>query len=169
MYVSTDGEILLYDRRGKLNRYQFSPEQKKEVLESLLIQKGCEYWLDGELLHYKTKNIKDTLVFFDLLWQERFLYGCNQMERLERLWLLCGSPATLDTDGRALYVSPTLRLAEVFQENFASIYQESFDLDWCEGLVLRDRTSSLDTPCHKIDEEVRWQKRCRKPSKSYSH
>jgi len=171
MYVDSEGGITLFDRYGRENKYQFSHEQKAEAREALILQAGWEYWLDGELMHFKTKGIKNTLVFYDLLWEKEFLFGCNQIERLQRLAAICNHPISLDTDEKALYVSQSLRLAEVFDNDFMALFEQSFNptWDWCEGLVLRDRNSVLDTPCYKVNEEVRWQKRCRKPNKNYNH
>lgn len=169
LWVGPNGEIKLYDRYLRPNKYNLTLHQASSILNGLNVEQGKEYWFDGEHLHAKTRSIKDTLVLFDVLWAGRFLFGTTQIERLNLLSYLCGNPTQLESGGRALSVEKGLWLAEIFEQNFLALYKESFETDWCEGLVLRKRLAKLDTPCSKINEEVRWQKRARKPSKSYSH
>lgn len=169
LWVGPQGEIKLYDRYLKNHNYSLTSRQSSHILNSLNTTAGNEYWFDGEHLHAKTKSIKDTLVLFDVLWAGRFLYGTTQTDRLSLLSSLCGNPQSLESGGRAIEVGTGLWMAEVFYTNFMQHYKETLDSDWCEGLVLRQRNSKLDTPCRKVNEEVRWQKRVRKPSKSYTH
>jgi len=164
--------IVLYDRYGEVNNYQFAPNIQKEILSSLRLEK-IEYWFDGELLHYKTKNIKDTLVLFDILWAGKFLFGMNQMKRIELLnWTIAANNLRVGEsypkNELGDQVCPGVILSEIFVGDFMKRYEESFDLDWCEGLVLRQKDSILDCACAKIDDTVKWQKRCRKPHKNYA-
>jgi len=169
LWVGPNGEIKLYDRYLKPHNYSLTSRQSSLILNNLNVEQGQEYWFDGEHLHAKTRSIKDTLVLFDVLWAGRFLFGMTQIDRLNLLASLCGNPTRLEPGGRAIEAGKGLWMAEIFDTNFMTHYQEALDSDWCEGLVLRQRLSKLDTPCRKINEEVRWQKRARKPSKSYSH
>tara|TARA_Y100000034_G_scaffold42710_2_gene52278 strand:- start:1783 stop:2376 length:594 start_codon:yes stop_codon:yes gene_type:complete len=169
LWVGPNAEVKLYDRYLKPHNYSLTSHQTSLILSNLNVEQGKEYWFDGEHLHAKTRSIKDTLVFFDVLWAGRFLYGMTQIDRLSLLNSLCGNPTLLEPGHRAIRVCDGLWLAEVFSTNFMAHYKESLTEDWCEGLVLRQKLAKLDSPCRKVNEEVRWQKRCRKPAKSYTH
>lgn len=180
MYFDQNHHIELYDRYGQKNPYQLSPPQEKLFLKSLNLEEGKTYWLDGELLHFKTKltdprpecRIKDTIVLYDILWKDKLLFGMNQMVRLELLNNICNQPKKLEEYGRGLEICPNFWLAEVFKDNFVALFQQAVDLGengWCEGLVLREINSRLDIACSKVNDEVTWQKRCRKPHKNYTH
>lgn len=169
LWVGPDQEVRLYDRYLRPHNYNLTNQQISSILSSLNLEQGQEYWFDGEHLHAKTRSIKDTLVLFDVLWAGKFLFGMNQMDRLALLASLCGHPNQLEKGGRAMLVGPGLWMAEIFSTNFLQHYKEKLDKDWCEGLVLRQCNAKLDTPCRKVNEEVRWQKRARKPAKAYTH
>lgn len=169
IWVGPDGDMRLYDRYLKSHVFDLTSQRASSILDSLNLEEGKEYWLDGEHLHAKTTSVKDTFVLYDVLWAGKFLFGKTQVERLDLLSDLCGNPQFLEPGDRALEVGPGLWMADVFYSNFMDRYKEYLDEDWCEGLVLRKKKSKLDTPCRSVDEEVTWQKRCRKSSKLYTH
>lgn len=169
LWVGPNKEMRLYDRYLKPHGYDLTSQRASSILNSLNLESGKEYWFDGEHLHAKTRSIKDTLVLFDVLWAGKFLFGMSQIDRLNLLSSLCGNPNTLEPGKRAIFVGDGLWMAEVFDTNFMEHYKESLHEDWCEGLVLRQRLAKLGTPCRKVNEEVTWQKRARKPSKAYTH
>lgn len=169
LWVGPKGDVVMYDRYKKPFEWGLTSKLVPSILDTMNLTLGQEYWFDGEFMHAKTKGLKYTLILFDILWAGKFLFGVNQLDRLGLLYDLCGKPNTYESQGRALKVAEGVWLADLIESNFLAYYKESLSVDWCEGLVLRKNNSKLDTPCNRIDEQVKWQKRCRKPAKAYTH
>lgn len=163
--------VCLQSRHGESHKqFQLTPRLKEEIL-SLDLDKGLEYWLDGEILDAKTKNpnYKNKIVLFDILHQGHYLFGSpDLMARYEILKRICRNPEQKEPDlGLALKVTENIWLAETFSDKFTERFQDFIDSDEIEGLVLKKRNSVIDNIGAK-EYEISWQIRCRKPHKNYT-
>lgn len=145
MYIGADREVVLASRHGKaFGKFQLTKDFSQEIVESLSLEKGKSYWLDGELLN-KQVGATNELVLFDVLQAGRYLFGRpTQLERLHILSGICNNPKRLCKSKVAFQVSPRLWMAQTFSDNFVDRYQEAFGNPVLEGLVLRRATASLD-------------------------
>lgn len=170
IHVGCDGDVYMYSRHGAEHRqFNLSQEIKQEI-NSLNLIKGKEYWLDSELLSFKTKSAyyKNKIVLFDILQADRYLYRShNQLARLEMLDEICRSPKDLESGGLAKKVTENIFLAESFDSDFSLEFNRHIDRDEIEGLVLRKKTSFLENRGLR-EYSVSWQIRCRKANKNYS-
>ena len=159
-------------RPGKKFHLQWviSPEVINQVL-SLNIERGKEYWFDGELMNNKTSNstYKNKIIFFDILQAGRYFFRSpDLLGRQKFLFEICRNPVILeDSRGIALKVTDDIWLAETFFNNFADRWKDFIDFDEIEGLVLKRMKSTIDNLGNK-EYDVDWQIRCRKEHKNYS-
>jgi len=165
LHITPEGELSVYSRYGKPHSHSKFVLQKSfrdEILSSLILEKGKEYWLDSELLN-KQVDAGKQFVLYDVLQAGRYFFGSpNQMERLEILKQICGDPQDLEPGGIALQISPRLWMAQTWNDHFVDRFNESLKNPVLEGLVLRKRDSTLD---HFGDKEYETTNviRCRKP------
>lgn len=161
--ISPAGEVTLGNRHGaSFARFSLDRKYREEILSGLLLQKGVEYWLDGELMN-KDENPTNEIILFDVLQVGRYLFGSpNQMERLKMLADICGNPTELAPSGLALQVTPRIWMAETFASGFVKKFEEALPIKQLEGLVLRKKASSLDHFGHQEYETTNLI-RCRKP------
>jgi len=170
VYVNGD-DVRLQSREGdgKHERFQLSQSLKEEIL-LLDLDRSKEYWLDGEILDSKTKNLayKDKIVFFDILQEGEYFFGApTLLERYEILNRICRYPQEKEPGGLALKSTENLWLAENFFSDFIGRFHDFIDRDEIEGLVLKKRNSVIDNIGAKY-YEIHWQIRCRKPHKNYN-
>lgn len=168
VHVSALGKVSILNRHGKPPAmFSLSESHIRQIL-SLNIEKGKEYWLNGELLDHKTSSAeyKGKIVFFDVLQAGRyFLRSPNQAERLKILSGICGNPSSLEPHrGIALEASKDIWMAETWESEFSARFHDFLDMDEIEGLVLRKKTSFLESYGQK-KYDVYWIVRCRKPNK----
>jgi len=168
--VHPDGEIEFYTRHRELHKaYKLTDEMRKSVA-SLALPSGKFHLLNGELMHSKTRAIKDRLVLFDVLvYNGRYLTGTTYRDRYWLLHDLCRGPKNYETEtGRelALRVHTNLWLVESFDADFPERFGENIDLDEIEGLVLKDPNGLLEFGTRE-DNNSRWLVRCRKPHENY--
>jgi len=135
--------------------------------------KDARHIIDGELLHNKTRNIKDVFVAFDVLvFDDQYLVGTKYLERYDHLSteLMGGEFEWEEVSGNhlALQFVPGLWLAENFYANFHAEYERHINLDEIEGLVLKKASAELDYG-FKMNNNGSWLLRCRKPSKNYKY
>lgn len=170
VYLSPEGDLALYSRhREPLKTYSCSPALRSGLSQ---IQSSSGWTvLDGELLHSKTKGLKDRLVVFDLLVHEgKYLLGSTYKKRYEILATSLKSPTQLEQhSGRGLALQTSLCVSlwlapilPVTQES----YSELLDLDEIEGLVLKNPGGVL-LPGTRPDNNGDWLIRVRKPHKNY--
>lgn len=166
--IKPDKTVKLFNRYGKGHAgFELSTNLEKQIL-SLNLEDGKEYWIDSELMNDKTKNLKNTIILFDVLFAGDYLLGVNQLDRLRILSNICGgeNELTLDPLGIAYVICPNIWLAPFFDKNFAARYQEFIHLDEIEGLLLRRKDGCIDNLGQK-EYEVSWMIRCRKEHKNY--
>ena len=168
IHIGVDGKVTLCSRHGgRFDRYQTPAFLEKEILALNLEKK--EYWLDAELLHNKAAEtgIKNTLVLYDVLQAGEYLYGVNQMDRLAILSKICRNPQVLTEPQIALRVSDHIWMAETWNCEFVSRFNDFITSPAIEGLVLRRIDAFLDNYGVK-EYEVKWIIRCRKPNVNYT-
>lgn len=167
VHIAADKKVSIYGRMQKLPE-NFTPSQNLlQQIANLNLEPELEYWLDGELLDAKTKNpaYKNKIIFFDILQHGKYLFpaGPTFQERMGMVDKICGKPSRLESNaGIALVVTPDVWMAETWDENFVARYQELLTLDEIEGLILKDKTSRIDSRGLGY-YETSWLIRCRKP------
>lgn len=161
--ISPEGEITLGSRHGSsFARFSLDRNYRDEIMSGLNLQKGVEYWLDGELMN-KDENATNEIILFDVLQFGKYLFGStNQLERLQILKDICNSPTELCPSGIALKVTSRIWMAETFSSEFSKRFAESLPVVQLEGLVLRKKNSFLDHFGH-AEYETNNVIRCRKP------
>lgn len=164
--ISVTGEITLGNRHGgSFARFSLDRKYREEILSGLNIQKGVEYWLDGELMN-KDQNATNEIILYDVLAFKRYLFGSpDQLARLSMLVDICNHPKELCSSGIALQVTPRIWMAETFHSDFMVRYNQALNIDQIEGLVLRKKGSSLDN-FGSSEYETNNIIRCRKPLSS---
>lgn len=142
---------------------------------------------DGELMHSKTKNLKDTLVLFDILvCDSDHLIGMPMLARYSIMSDILGEPdqweeetgrkiaakcRVFELDEKDEVVERYLErvwMAETFYHSFSDVYKSRIDMDEVEGLVLKKPQAPLDRGFSETNNES-WLIRCRKPSKNYEY
>ena len=163
LHISKDRKVMIGNRHGnKFANFSLDKSYRSEILDGLCLKDKTEYWLDGELMN-KDKNSTFELILFDVLQVGRYFIGDpDQATRLQILDEICGHPHSLSRSGIALEVTPRIWMAEVFTKGFMARFQESVPIAQLEGLVLRKRSSSIDSFGHHEYETMNMI-RCRKP------
>jgi ATP-dependent DNA ligase len=178
-----NGEIKLWTRHLEAPKQFDMPETMLASLKIVHDILGSDQWhvLDGELLHSKTKGIKETIVFFDVLASENELcVGTTMTERQNFLLSIFTDSEEPDNDPSYENVTGKkiafdlgfdshnhLWLAETFFFNLEGAYNRAIELDEVEGLVLKKPNAKLKHG-HSENNNGNWQIRCRKPHKNYS-
>lgn len=99
IHIEPDNTVTMWSRHGTAHRSYTMPAAIRDQLLALPgLQKGLEYWLDGELM-IKTSapETKGKIILFDVLQVGKYLFlKPDQMGRLALLDEICGKPRTLD-------------------------------------------------------------------------
>ena len=123
--------------------------------------------LEVELLHAKTKDIKDTIFIHDILvWNSEFLYGSTFMDRQEVL----DKHLKTNVESQTHYVCDSegkIWYAKKFEKNFTDLFFGIKDVSVDEGLVLKNPKGKLKF-CIKPDSNSDWSVKCRHETKNYS-
>ena len=170
VHISSEGKVSLWGRLGGPHLLYEAPAYLLEEIQSLNLEPGKEYWLDGELLDGKTKNplYKHKIILYDVLQAGRYLMGVTLAARLELLKTICRFPQKREPNiGIALQVTPNIWMAETFTDNFTERFTEFLAYDEIEGVVLKKLNSALDN-FGNTEYEIEWLIRCRKPHKNYT-
>lgn len=172
IHVSPRGDVGILTRHGTPPKlFSLSKGHIKQIL-ALNLERGKEYWFDGELLDHKTSDprYKGKIVLFDVLQAGRYFIGSpNQAERLRILSAICGNPTSLEPNrGIALEISKDLWLAQNWTAGFHDRFADFLDMDEIEGLILRKASSVLENFGQK-KYDVHWIIRCRKPDRGGSY
>lgn len=146
--IYTGSQPQFWNRYRRVLHYQPS----EEVLEQL------SHWpsqciLNAELVHFKTKEIKHTLIVHCVMsWKGKPLYG--------KTW----------GDSRLILVDQpnksNVRVSKVWTSGFWNLFKEA-DGKVIEGIILKDPDGKLVFSATPIPN-VPWMKKIRKPCKKYS-
>jgi hypothetical protein len=148
-------------------QYALTPKMRAE-LESYGLSKGKLHVIDGELMHAKTKNIKDSLYQFDILVHDgMYLLGLPYAERYALLRSIMGGERLLPEafqmeEGRSY-------LATNYQpDRWKWMWEQAQPYDPCEGMVLKRMgfVSALKPGGNEVNNDG-WMCRVRKPTKNY--
>lgn len=149
-----NGKFQFWNRHKSMFR-KFTPLQSMiDELNSLNLPDKCQ--LDGELLHFKTKTTKNTIVFYDIYQYDGVKVNSPYEVRKELI--------SNHLDGNFKH----LKLVPVFTKNFREIFNDFVKKDdqLYEGLVMKNLKgelvfNSVSSP------DVSWQLKIRRPSKNY--
>jgi hypothetical protein len=163
VFVGKDGSIEFWNRHKRQLKYVPPPE----LLYEIRSQVPKDSIINGELLHSKTRNVKNLLMVHCIMkWNGKLLTG----------WSWGNSRTILEKgikSGKHLLVSPVYRSGfwDLFQTRHGILPDGSIlqDKDSCliEGIVLKDPTGLLKYSTTG-DIEVSWMLKIRHPSKKYS-
>lgn len=169
VYQTDIDEFELTTRHRTAHKQYVLTRDMKAALQALALGAGVHV-LDGELMHSKTKGLKDTLVLWDILVHEdKYLVGTTYAERYKLLNDLLGRPKDYEQvtgHGLALHVVGNIWLAETFGAQLVKRFKEAKDVDEIEGLVLKSPAGELEQGTAE-NNNASWQVRCRKPHKNY--
>jgi hypothetical protein len=176
-----NGNIAFWNRRKQpMTSFRPKDDGMLHCFRNLNLQVDTEYVFVGELLHTKVKSkitnkqvVDNTIVLFDILFVNKYLYKETVEERLAILTDICRDPQTYAKEKMALkvneYKGSQLWLAETFYEEFAYNFWKYVDEDdrgndrypLIEGLMLKLKDSTnVGFGTKPID--VNWMVRCRK-------
>ena len=172
--IGPGSDIKLWTRKREAHKaYTLSDELKSELTsihEAGDVTKTLIF--DAELMHNKTKGLKDTLIIFDLLVVDSdYLVGMSMLERYDVLCNILGEPNTWEPEtGRniAIEVFKHVWLAQTFVFGFEREFKSRIDMDEIEGLVLKQSWAKLERGLSETNND-NWLVRCRKPNKNYSY
>lgn len=146
--INTSTLTFMNRQKEPLKRYIASPE----ILEEL------KRWprntvINAELLHFKTVNIKNTLIVHCIMvWEGKPLIGKTWGDSRK---LLETCPA-----------GKRVRISETFQSGFWDLFQQADGVE-VEGIILKDPNGKIVFSTTPI-KDVPWMLKIRKPCKKYS-
>jgi hypothetical protein len=145
--------FIFWNRHKEVFR-KYTPSE--EILDELCsLNLPMETDLDGELLHFKTKNIKHTIIFYDV-----YYFGNKQiMEELKfRREILhdCFKGKNFKC----------LKIAEQYETDFQSVFSDVIKSEEVEGLVMKDKRGKIQWNTVK-SPDVAWLFKIRRPAKNY--
>jgi ATP-dependent DNA ligase len=172
VFFHEDGTIALWNRHKEQHRAFQMGNAMRDSLDDLKrkCKKGKIYVFDGELMHSKTKNLKNRIILWDILvYESEYMIGSTYEERYNLLCKLLKNPSkheTITGKSLALEINNNIWLAEVFKEDLLARFKEALSSDEIEGLVLKNPSGKLDFGI-KESNNGSWQIRVRKPNKNY--
>jgi hypothetical protein len=160
--VSPEKEFFFKTRHGEPHKQWSVPD---EILDPFYMLPKRWYYFCFELLHSKTKHIKNTMFIHDMLVaNSNYLVGFKYIDRynfMHSLFKVQGSCPQYDV------VSDNIVLANNYNIGFESIF-EALENSEDEGLVLKDPQASLAL-CTRENSNSFWQKKCRISSYNKKH
>jgi len=172
IFIDPEGTATIKNRHKEDHRAYKLTGEMREAIRSLPLERGTWHVLDGELMHSKTKGLKDRIVVFDILVHDgEYLVGTTVKDRFDLLFYAVGEPDTYEDETGselALRVNDNLWLAEMFDSDLPDRFRELNALDEIEGLVLKDPGGKMQ-PGVIEKNNTSWLIRCRKPHKNYQY
>lgn len=108
--------------------------------------------INAELVHYKTKTVKDTIIVHCVMtWKGRPLIGKTWGDSRK---ILEGMPS-----------GNHVKVSEIFHKDFWNLFQQS-DGEIIEGIILKNPKGKLVFSMTPI-KDISWMLKIRKPSKKY--
>jgi hypothetical protein len=153
--VSPDKEFFIKTRLGDEHKQWNTPD---EILDPFYLLPKRWYYFCFELLHSKTKHIKNVMYLHDVLVaNSNYLVGFKYADRyrlLHDLFRAKGSTSQYDI------VTDNVLIANNYNIGFEAIFN-SLTNDEDEGLVLKDPQAELSL-CTKEKSNSSWQVKCRR-------
>lgn len=163
--ISPTKQITLMNRHEQCHKQWAMTDHIQDRLLKLFPEENWYYFI-GEILHAKTKTIKDTLYLFDcMVWDGDYLVKSTFAERSR----LMGDRLMSNVEEYSHYVCDNggkLLYAKQFLKGFWGLFKGIVDTSVDEGLVLKDPHGHLDY-CDKDSNNKGWQVKCRHPTKNY--
>ena len=142
------GDMKIMNRHGKRHRYVPTPQVKKELSA---FPTGAI--INAELMHYKTKTVKDIIICHSLLaWKGKPLIGATWGDARDIL--------------QEQKYGKHVQLSKVWKKGFWELFQKA-DGKIIEGIILKDPTGKIRISTSKIPD-VSYMMKIRKPHKNYS-
>lgn len=137
-------------------RLTYTPSEK--VVDSLRQIKWVgDCWVDGELLHFKSRQTKNMIALWDIfVWDGEFLGSKTTKERRELLESIMPAFEKFEN----VFISP------IWKSGFKEVFDEYTKIEWVEGLVMKKLSAKLivgRTSC----PDVPYMWKVRKPTKNY--
>lgn len=156
--ISPDKEIFLKTRHGSDHKMWIPPEGMFDPFYSL---PNRWYYFCFELLHSKTKHIKNTMYLHDILVSNNnYLLGITYEARhnlLQRLFR-----KVQDVTSQYMMITDNIWIANNYNLGFENLFH-SLHASEDEGLVLKNPAAELSL-CTKEDSNSHWMIKCRKLS-----
>jgi len=153
--VSPDKKFIFKTRQGTEHK-QWSPPA--EILDPFYSLPDRWYYFCFELLHSKTKHIKNTMFIHDLLVaNNNYLIGTKYIDRynlLHNLFRVKESHSQYDV------ISDNITIANNYNIGFETLYNSLGNTE-DEGLVLKNPQAKLSL-CTKEKSNSVWQVKCRR-------
>lgn len=166
MAISPDRKIIAMNRHGQQHR-QWQPSEATQAAFNDL--RGGWYVFTSELIHAKVKVLRDINFIHDILVADsQHLTGTTFAERQTILADLF--PHAVDhISGGYRVIDQHTWLAKNYQTGFARLFQGIAERRQAEdeGLVLKNPKARLAL-CLGERSNVKWQAKCRLPTKNYS-
>lgn len=164
--ISPNRDVIAMNRHSEAHRqWKITGHIKNELLR--LFPESGWFYLIGEVLHAKTKTIKDTLYLFDcVVWNGEYLVGSTFGDRCK----LLDDRLVTNVQSYSHYICDSenkLWYAKRLTKDFLSVFEKITDPTIDEGLVLKDPTGKLSY-CHRAESNAGWQVKCRHKHKNYS-
>lgn len=155
--VSPDKEFFIKTRHGADHRVWNPPEG---ILDPFYILPNRWYYFCFELLHSKTKYIKNTLYLHDILVSNNnYLTGISYAARHKLLQGLF-SKKVKDITGQYTIITDNVWIANNYHLGFENLFHSLHNPE-DEGLVLKDPQAEL-VLCTKESSNSFWQIKCRR-------
>ena len=159
------GDTVIFKTRHNDDHKQWSP-----LPEHVEFFKGRSEWTVyvAELLHSKTKHLKNEIYIFDKLVADgKQLVGTTFAERQQQLLDDFNvTPGDDRCEGDQYRLSGGVTLSKCFSLGFLKTFDNLKAED--EGIVLKDPKAVLRA-CFKHDSNRSWQVKCRIPTKNYTY
>jgi len=165
IYIYPSGEIEFWNRRKEKHRNYTPPEFLLDQVRSIFDNRGQWMVIDGELLHAKDRNIKNTLYVWDILVCDDELLIGKTLDFRYNLLLERMHGGRLVSD-YVMVASPNIWVASnVGPDEFDDAFEQCAK-SYVEGLMFKDINAKLQ-PCFTDKNNSSWQVRCRRPHGAY--
>jgi len=153
--ISPDKKIFLKTRQGEEHK-QWSPPD--ELLDPFFLLPDRWYYFCFELLHSKTKEVKNTMFIHDILvYNSNYLIGHKYIDRyvlLHKIFRVRNSTSQYHQ------VTDNVLIANNYHLGFEKLFH-TLEGTSDEGLVLKDPKAEL-LVCSRESSNSAWQVKCRK-------
>ncbi len=141
IYVTPEGGLDFW-KRDKERPRNWNPSDKLlDEIKKLTLPKGYWHVLDGESLHLKNANYKDTFYLFDIMvYKSEYLIGESYAKRYDLLRKIAKDCSYFDFAEESkdkIYLAQNYSVTE-----WDSIWQTVLQSEICEGLVFK-RTGAI--------------------------
>lgn len=168
-HVGPQGIELYTRKREPVREYQLTAEMQ-QAWNSLHLSRDQHHTIDGGILRHLVLRGQSPIIVWDILVHDGiYLLGTTYRERYQLLKRICGGSFRAESlTGRevGLVVTGLLWLAPWYENGFENLYEKTLDVDYLEGLILKDPRAKLASGFHERNN-TRWQIKFRKQSKSY--